>query len=714
MPKRIKDYSTTATSYASDDYLAMDGATNGTRKILAYTVGVYPWSMNSSGVLSSTTVNTPLIQLKPALTTTECGLEWLDSTSTRAGYVKYTTNSADLLIDSGKSGGSGKIVFYTNETDCGRFTSARNFTIGVASSETGLTGAGGCIVGSTTLGTSTTTGALVVGGTIAGNKKAFIKDGLRLEQTATTVYSDITPLSNGYVEIAGTASGTANLGRITSTIVNNTAVSARAMRGGLAFDGVTAASDLHTPGATIGTSDFVVRLQFLCPTAYSSFPTLLVASSTGSYTAAGALWILFDSNAGGDLGFNLNNTDNNNRASYKITNFGSAYGGKIVDVVFVRSSGGTVTVYANGVAQTLTSANTGTPASWSDSVSAAYVRIGSTTGSANLFNSTIYAAQLFTRALSASEVVDLANKGVSEADKWGSLTAKYTSDFSAGADSFTSINGTVTGNVDGIGGQNDNLSYYGDATVGNHAVTRSTAIFTVGKRYRVSYSYYLPSTNTNLKKLAAFYHGGASMESSLNSVTDAWTTISFEINGVPSAAGSGIAFYGYTSGNSLSFACATSPPYDLFYVRGITVTEIGCLLDPDLSVGVGYQVPDRSSNNYHGVVSATGTSWTLAQRRGQLRVTSNTNGNQQLLGSQVCLPTNAIITSIIGYTTGTPTIKIGNVSAGSQLVASVAMSASTYQSFTVAATTTTTGNLWVNSTTSDTINWTITYMIADP
>lgn len=35
MPNRIKDFSTTATAPASDDYLVLDGTTNGTRRISA-------------------------------------------------------------------------------------------------------------------------------------------------------------------------------------------------------------------------------------------------------------------------------------------------------------------------------------------------------------------------------------------------------------------------------------------------------------------------------------------------------------------------------------------------------------------------------------------------------------------------------------------------------------------------------------------------------
>lgn len=46
---RIKDISTTATQAASDDYLALDGTTNGTRKILASNVGGSTLNIDVSG-----------------------------------------------------------------------------------------------------------------------------------------------------------------------------------------------------------------------------------------------------------------------------------------------------------------------------------------------------------------------------------------------------------------------------------------------------------------------------------------------------------------------------------------------------------------------------------------------------------------------------------------------------------------------------------------
>ena len=52
---RIKDLSSTATSAANDDYLALDGSTNGTRKILASNIGgggssISPYTSNPAAL----------------------------------------------------------------------------------------------------------------------------------------------------------------------------------------------------------------------------------------------------------------------------------------------------------------------------------------------------------------------------------------------------------------------------------------------------------------------------------------------------------------------------------------------------------------------------------------------------------------------------------------------------------------------------------------
>ena len=655
MPKRIKDYASAATTIASDDYFAIDGATNGTRKALLTSIGttgllfgagtaaapklavgtasngIYApsgntlgfstngaqqWRIDSFGTLVSDVQSTPVLRFQPALPGTTCGVEWFDTGAVLAAYAKYNVTSPQLEINAGKSGSTGRIVFYTNTTDVGRFTSSQCFLVGTTS-ETGLTGAAGMKVASTTLATSGSTGAFIVAGSAGFGKKCFITDGstgaqLRLEYTAASVYTDLATLSTGHFLMTTTGGN-----RITSTTTNDTSVLARQVQGGLAFDGVTASSkDIHTIGADIGTSYVSLSSTFLVPTASGvnyGILTLTPSSTTGSI-AYGFYAII---NSAGALEIVLFGSSTGNYRIATLSGIITAYGGKIVNLTITKDTG--ITVYINGVAQTLTT-NTffGSDPGWTSQILSTYCFVGAYTSSV-LFSGPIFSATIFNRALSASEVITLANQGVQEADKWGSLTGQ--------------TSGTLTR----------------------------------GKRYRIT----------------TFVAG------------DSFTNVGAASNAT------GVEFV----------ATGTTPTT---WTNASTLNQIGSILDADLSAGVGYQVPDRSSNKYHGVVSASGTSWTLPQRRGQLRVSTTASGNNQLLGAQVCLPTNAIITSIVGYTTGTPTVYVGNVSGGSQLVASVAMSASTYTSFTLAAITTTTGNVWANVSSAVTVNWTITYMIADP
>ena len=516
--------------------------------------------------------------------------------------------AASKLIDL-QVGGNTK----ANVTKAGLLTLASGVTLTGANTIQTTTGALTIASGSSNIILTPTSNVGI--GTTGPDRKLDVLDAsnpqLRLTQANETAYAEFQALSTGHLSCV-----TSGGNRITSTTTNDTAVLARQVQGGLAFDGVTASTRVtYTLGSGIGTGDFSVRVSFICPTSTSTvYGVININSSNSDANAVGSFQLYF--NGDGTLKvriFGPGSTGDSVFAS--VSGFVTSFAGKAVDVVFTRS-GTTDALYANGVAQTLTEGSSGTNPTWAASIPGTYVILGSMNGS--LFNSTIYSATLFNRALSAAEVVTLVNQGVQESDKSGNLTGQ--------------TSGTLTR----------------------------------GKRYRIT----------------TFVAG------------DSFTNVGAASNAT------GVEFV----------ATGTTPTT---WTNSSTLNQIGAILDADLSAGVGYQVPDRSSNKYHGVVSATGTAWTLAQRRGQVRATTNTSGDKQIF-SQVSLPTNAIITSIIGYTTGTPTIKIGNVSAGSQLVASVAMSASTYQSFTVAATTSTTGNVWVNSSTSDTINWTITYMIADP
>ncbi|MDD4986169.1 MAG: hypothetical protein PHQ43_10350, partial [Dehalococcoidales bacterium] len=81
----------------------------------------------------------------------------------------------------------------------------------------------------------------------------------------------------------------------------------------------------------------------------------------------------------------------------------------------------------------------------------------------------------FNRRLTAAEVLDLYRNGVKYADKWGSQTPVYTSDFSAGADSWNVASGaTRTGNTDSINGSDNWLKVERTSGTGPAHISRST------------------------------------------------------------------------------------------------------------------------------------------------------------------------------------------------------------------------------------------------
>lgn len=104
MSVRIKDLTTTATSPASDDYLALDGATNGTRKIPASSLGGGGTSddITNASTVTGSTVSDALETLSDEIANLEGGAptavstvaQMVDTTQvylytgTESGYVK--------------------------------------------------------------------------------------------------------------------------------------------------------------------------------------------------------------------------------------------------------------------------------------------------------------------------------------------------------------------------------------------------------------------------------------------------------------------------------------------------------------------------------------------------------------------------------------------------------------------------------------------------
>lgn len=209
----------------------------------------------------------------------------------------------------------------------------------------------------------------------------------------------------------------------------------------------------------------------------------------------------------------------------------------------------------------------------------------------------------YNRALSAAEVSALyASGSPATADRCGSQTAKYTSDFSAGDDGWTASQGAVSGNIDSIGGLNDWLRFTVNNVNGLHYINKSyPAALTVGKKYRLSFKYYIPSTNSNLVKIDVYIGDNQEISGYLTTL-DAATSYSIEFT----LASSQTQYRIWCGATGLTFQDAGGD--DVFYIKDFVVTQIGATLDLE-PAGIGAASwTDSSSNGLNASYPASGYS----------------------------------------------------------------------------------------------------------
>jgi hypothetical protein len=507
--------------------------------------------------------------------------------------------------------------------------------------------------------------------------------------TLTTINGQFTDLNaSGNVAVGNlTVSGTFTaLGGENASAVRAAASDYAAV----AFDGATASTRISSTltGQAIGTGDFSIwcRFKISQATAKAVFSVVEDANNYfGLTTSSGT--------------YGLDKTIGGVASNATITGFtGAAFAGQIVDFVLVRSAG-VFSVYVNGSAYTLT--NTTGNISLS---AAANLRVGGYFTASQVFDKRVYRSVVFNRALSASDVTELITVGVNPADQWGTQTAAYTSDFSAGADSWSAARGTAAGNIDGISGVDNTLRLTVDTTATNSHLAFLNPVpgLLAGKRYRVGFNYFITAANATMNGLALWQLSPSVQISTVQSVTGAWTSIA------PVEFVSGetrLAVLGAASGN----ANFTGNGTDTFYLHSFVVTRIGAIVDLDFTVGTGYQATDRSTNALHGTLF-NGVEFTQPKRVAVLYATTAASGNTQMLGT-LAIPTNAVIEDVIVNSTGSSTVSVGNVSAGTQIVNGASV-VSGRQKLTIATPFSTTGNLWVNSSAAVTLQFTILYTIA--
>jgi len=177
--------------------------------------------------------------------------------------------------------------------------------------------------------------------------------------------------------------------------------------------------------------------------------------------------------------------------------------------------------------------------------------------------------QALNRSLTQSEAALYFKEGVAEADRNASQTPFYSSNFGGGSDNWANAeNATVSGNVDGPGGQNDWLEIKSSISTNGQHRARGGVYLPAGKRTKIPLTYFIPNTNSACDGLRFYLSdGGSQAVGDIQAVVNQVTTIQLDV--IPGV--SSRLFLVMVDGTSNSFAALD----DVVYIKGVDFVNIG-------------------------------------------------------------------------------------------------------------------------------------------
>jgi len=259
----------------------------------------------------------------------------------------------------------------------------------------------------------------------------------------------------------------------------------------------------------------------------------------------------------------------------------------------------TLKLFINGVEDTSASvAETGTYAGMSQLAGAVEVGDSYSSGPSEI---TLFRVLAANRELTVAEAKAWSKNGIlpnSFADEWGGARGGiYISNHSVGTDGWAATRGTVAGNIDSIGGQDDNMRFTLDTSNNTHIAYKVITGAFLGKRVQAIADIFIPSTNTLVDGIQVSWDG-AGQKNYSSPPLDSWFRI--EVEHLLTLNTNALRFNPLDGGNSIVNDAAGA---DVFYVRNIQITAIGVLADLgaenfDEATGKLY---DKSSNAFVGV-----------------------------------------------------------------------------------------------------------------
>ncbi len=353
-----------------------------------------------------------------------------------------------------------------------------------------------------------------------------------------------------------------------------------------------------------------------------------------------------------------------------------------------------VSIYVNGVewATTFTANSYDTAfdidetASQQFCLGAAY-NISGTSAFERFHDGSLYGLHIYNLKLTAAEALEIFKAGglVPRRYRAGNQSV-YVSNFAAGSDSWNQSAGTVAGNIDAIGGRDDNLRYHANAVNGAHGAFRSA--IAVSTEYRVSMDVYLPSDNTTLKSLWFSLKSGSVdgnefggySRSAKFTTTDTWVTIEGTATSPSSDAGVTI-WTGPAGSGNWQYTGADVSTDDRFYVRNVRVRRPGAFAQFNThGANNGPQWLDESANEHHVLKSSVAALLPNTDAdEFRIETPAVVSADGFLLADQVIIPSgfylaDALVVRVSGASTGTITVK--ETSSGGTTVATGVLASS--------------------------------------
>lgn len=213
--------------------------------------------------------------------------------------------------------------------------------------------------------------------------------------------------------------------------------------------------------------------------------------------------------------------------------------------------------------------------------------------------------RVFNRALTATEVEQVSNgQNLGFADYGASGIAGYTSDFSANADGWiTSVDAVVAGNIDGVSDgvtSKDNvlrITHSGGASLSQ--IQKTSGFIADGKRYKIKYEYYIPSSNAVVDGFSVRRSSGTLGLQTGGQTVGQWATFEAEITS--DNTNSGGILIGLADGGSIAPGAGASG--DVVYIASMSFTQVGLVLDLNEWGMSPTQWFDHSGNSYNGAIT---------------------------------------------------------------------------------------------------------------